>query len=41
MFDTTGSYTIPFIAVAVVSGLGSGLFLLLGPPATPAQRRAV
>jgi len=41
MFDATGSYTIPFIAVAVVSGLGSGLFLLLRPPTTSAPRRAV
>jgi MFS family permease len=41
MFDTTGTYTIPFIVVAVVSGLGSGFFLLLGPPATPAERRPV
>jgi OFA family oxalate/formate antiporter-like MFS transporter len=32
MFDLQGSYTVPFIAVAAVSFLGSGLFLLLGEP---------
>ena len=32
MFDTTGSYSIPFAAVAVVSSLGAFLFLLLGDP---------
>ena len=33
MFDTTGSYFIPFTAVALVSSVGSFLFLLLGEPA--------
>ena len=32
MFDTTGSYVIPFAAVAVVSSVGASLFLLLGEP---------
>ncbi len=32
MFDTTGSYVIPFTTVAVVSGSGASLFLLLGDP---------
>lgn len=32
MFDLQGSYTIPFVTVAAVSFLGSGLFLLLGEP---------
>lgn len=32
MFDQRGSYTIPFITVAVVGALGSTLFLVLGDP---------
>ena len=32
MYDTTGSYNIPFITIAIVSFLGSSLFLLLGEP---------
>ena len=36
----TGSYTIPFATIAVVSAAGSILFLLLGDPRlSPAQRR--
>ena len=32
IFDRTGSYNVPFITLAVVCFLGSGLFLLLGDP---------
>ena len=32
MFDATGSYTIPFVAVAAVSFVGSAMFLFLGNP---------
>ncbi len=35
MYDTTGSYNIPFITIAIVSLLGSSLFLLLGEPKPP------
>jgi MFS family permease len=35
MFDFTGSYEVPFITVAVVSFLGSAMFLLLGKPSPP------
>jgi len=38
MFDATGTYTLSFIVVAVVCFIGSGLFLMLGPPsAAPSQ----
>ena len=38
MFDATGTYTVSFIVVAVVSFLGSALFLMLGdPPAARSQ----
>ena len=39
MFDLRGSYVIPFMVVAVVSFLGSGLFLLLGSPSVPTSIR--
>ncbi|MCE2464018.1 MAG: hypothetical protein J4F46_08975 [Dehalococcoidia bacterium] len=32
MYDTTGSYNIPFITIAIMSFFGSSLFLLLGEP---------
>ena len=32
MFDTTGSYFIPFVTIAVVSATGASLFLMLGEP---------
>ena len=32
MFDTTGSYVIPFLSVAVASSIGASLFLFLGDP---------
>ena len=35
MFDYTGSYATPFVTVAVVSFLGSVLFLFLGKPPGP------
>ena len=38
MFDTTGSYAIPFTTVAVVSFMGASLFLLLGEPAQLSAR---
>jgi sugar phosphate permease len=38
MFDAVGSYTIPFVTVAVVSFTGAGLFLLLGEPMPPPSR---
>ena len=38
MFDAVGSYTVPFITVAVVSFIGSVLFLLLGEPPRAALR---
>ena len=34
MRDSTGSYTIPFLTIAIVCMLGSCLFLLLGNPPT-------
>ena len=38
MFDATQSYTVPFATVAIISLIGSGLFLLLGNPASaPSQ----
>ncbi|PKB72269.1 MAG: hypothetical protein BZY87_01260 [SAR202 cluster bacterium Io17-Chloro-G6] len=41
MFDATGTYTVSFTVVAVVSFFGSALFLLLGEPATaPSQTAA-
>ena len=39
MYDTTGSYDIPFITIAIVSLLGSSLFLLLGEPKPLSSRR--
>ena len=33
MFDITGSYSIPFTTIAIVSATGASLFLLLGEPA--------
>ena len=40
MFDFTGSYNVPFITLAVLSFLGSWLFLLLGDPRpVPPSRR--
>ncbi len=42
MFDRNGSYVLPFLIVAAVSLVGSGLFLLLGPPpAETLPRRSV
>ncbi len=38
MFDYTGSYAVPFTTVAVVSFLGSTLFLFLGKPSAAGQR---
>ena len=39
MFDATGSYTIPFVAVAAVSFVGSAMFLFLSDPSpAPAVR---
>lgn len=38
MFDAVGSYTAPFITVAVVSFIGAVLFLLLGEPARATLR---
>ena len=32
MFDTTGSYFIPFVTIAAVSAIGASLFLMLGEP---------
>ena len=32
MFDFTGSFNIPFITIALIGFMGSGLFLLLGEP---------
>ena len=32
LFDFTGSYNIPFIAMALIGFIGSGLFLFLGEP---------
>ena len=32
MFDTTGSYFIPFVTIAIVSATGASLFLMLGEP---------
>jgi MFS family permease len=32
MFDTTGSYFIPFVTIALVSATGASLFLMLGEP---------
>ncbi|MED5405123.1 MAG: hypothetical protein VX484_03985, partial [Chloroflexota bacterium] len=34
MRDATGSYTIPFLVIAIVCMFGSCLFLLLGNPPT-------
>ena len=39
MYDTTGSYNIPFITIAIVSFFGSSLFLLLGEPKPLSQPR--
>jgi MFS family permease len=33
MFDATGTYTVSFAVISVVSFIGSALFLMLGPPA--------
>jgi len=38
LFDTAGSYAIPFTTVAVVSFMGASLFLLLGEPAQLSAR---
>ncbi len=35
MFDIQGSYKVPFTFMAVVSLIGSTLFLPLGPPEVP------
>ena len=40
MFDVRGSYTIPFITLAIVSLLGSSLFLFLGDPVPLSQVRS-
>ncbi len=40
MFDQTGSYTVPFTSVAIVSSFGASLFLFLGDPAKQAPRLA-
>ena len=40
MFDATGTYTVSFAVVAVVSFFGSALFLMLGDPAA-AKSQAV
>ena len=37
MFDTTGSYTIPFVTVAFIAFLGGGMFLMLGDPRLPTR----
>ena len=39
MFDLRGSYVLPFAVTAVVSFLGSGLFLFLGRPSPPPSHR--
>ena len=41
MYDTTGSYNIPFITIAIVSLLGSSLFLLLGEPKPLSARKGM
>ncbi len=41
MFDATGTYTVSFTVVAVVSFLGSALFLMLGDPAAAKSQAAV
>lgn len=41
MFDTTGSYVIPFATIAVGSSLGASMFLLLGEPKTITPPRTV
>ncbi|MDO9444122.1 MAG: MFS transporter, partial [Dehalococcoidia bacterium] len=38
--DATGTYTVAFAILAVVSGLGCIFLVLLPPPQTSAQRRA-
>ena len=38
MFDFTGSYAVPFTTVAVVSFIGSTMFLFLGKPSAPVHR---
>ncbi len=41
MFDATGTYTVSFFVVAVVSFLGSALFLMLGDPPAARSQAAV
>ena len=40
MFDATGSYSIPFVTIAIVSFIGAALFLLLGEPEVASARGA-
>ena len=37
MFDQRGSYTVPFLAVAIVSFFGAAMFLLLREPPSSAN----
>ena len=40
MFDATGTYTVSFATISVVSFLGSALFLFLGDPSSaPSQSK--
>jgi len=41
MFDLQGTYVVPFTVVAVVSLIGSALFLPLGAPELPSAARSV
>ena len=41
MFDIQGSYQVPFTVVAVVSLIGSTLFLPLGPPGVPSASESI
>jgi MFS family permease len=41
MFDATGSYTIPFVTVAIISLAGSAMFLFLGDPSRAPSQRAM
>jgi len=41
MFDLQGTYRVPFTVVAVVSLIGSALFLPLGPPQVPSAIEGV
>jgi hypothetical protein len=41
MFDIQGSYKVPFTFMAVVSLIGSTLFLPLGPPEVPSASEGI